>query len=88
MKRIQYYLYDLKEIVKKFYIIDKVSDDTIIGTRPWSQLKHEVCSGNEFEEQSWFQNFNKEEIDLLYALKKIQNDIGIDFSISPQINPV
>ena len=53
-KRIKQYLQELKEIVKKFYIAEMVSDVTKFGSKSWSDIKHVVCSDANYQEESWY----------------------------------
>ena len=78
----------MKEIAKKFYITEWVSEATKIGSKSWGEIKHEVCSDEKYQEQEWYKSLSEDEIALLSALKKIQLDIGIDQEIPAQMNPV
>ena len=71
----------MKEIAKKFYITETVSDESRIGTKTWSEIKHQVCTDESYEDQKWYECLSEDEINLLSTLKKIQLDIGINVEI-------
>ena len=48
IERIEHYKKDLKETVKKFYLMKIVSDGTKFGSSTWKELKSQVCSNEDF----------------------------------------
>lgn len=44
----------IKDKAKRFYLPEKVSDVTKIGSLVWKDIKEKVCSGQAYERESWY----------------------------------
>ena len=44
----------IKDKAKRFYLSDKISDDTQIGSLVWKDIKDRVCASEAFETESWY----------------------------------
>ena len=53
-QRIADFKSQVKDAAKRFYLFDKVSDDSAVGDKTWKDVKQEVCSGEAYMNKSWF----------------------------------
>ena len=53
-KRVHDIKSQLKEVVKSFYLSNKVSDDIQFGNKPWSILKEQIFYSEEYKEEPWY----------------------------------
>ena len=53
-QRIEDIKQQIKDKAKAFYLFDKVSDGTKIGSKQWKEIKAEVCAGEDFKRESWY----------------------------------
>ena len=53
-QRIADFKAQVKDVAKRFYLFDKVSDDSVVGDKTWKDVKQEVCSGEAYMSESWF----------------------------------
>ena len=69
--RVYHYLYDLKEIAKKFYLKEDTSELTKFGSKNWFELKHEVCANDQYLQATWFKDLEDDDRELVTALREI-----------------
>ena len=70
MQRINQYKGLLKEIAKKFYLHQKISDETVIGQKTWKEMKDEVWNNNQYKEKEWYQKLKYYEKELIEEMKQ------------------
>ena len=71
-KRIDDFKTQLKDGAKAFNLGGFVSDSTRIGSKAWKEIKDEVCQGETYQEETWFQELTDHEKTLVSDLKQIQ----------------
>ena len=69
MQRINQYKDLLKEIAKKFYMHQMISDETQIGQMTWKEMKDEVWRNDQYKDQEWYQNLKYYEKELIEEMK-------------------
>ena len=69
--RIDQYKLALKANAKRFYL-SEVSEDTIIGEKPWLEIKKDVCSDDTYKNAAWFTSLPKDKRELIEMLREIQ----------------
>ena len=45
----------IKDKAKRFYLSEKVSDETKIGAFSWKEIKAMVCEGDSYKEENWYE---------------------------------
>ena len=70
-KRVHDIKSQLKEVVKLFYLSNKVSDDIQFGSKPWSILKEQIFYSEEYKEEPWYKELIDDQKDLLEDLRQI-----------------
>ena len=52
-ERINSYKLALENVAIRFYKVD-LSDSTLVGDRPWKDLKEEVCKSEDYKISQWY----------------------------------
>ena len=81
-ERIESYKTALENVAKRFYEVN-LSDLTLVGSKPWHELKTDVCNSEEYRDQHWFQELSSYEQQTVHILKKLQLDVGVSESLQP-----
>ena len=87
-QRITDFKSQVKDAAKRFYLFDKVSDDSAIGDKVWKDIKQVVCSGEEYSSEKWFVDLLDHQKRLVSDLRQMQFEIGLDSPIEPQENRI
>ena len=69
-ERINSYKLALENVAIRFYKVD-LSDLTLIGGRPWKDLKEEVCKSEDYESSLWYQELYPDQQEMVQTLKTI-----------------
>ena len=82
-KRITAIKSSLCESLKNYYLSELISDTTGFGGKAWKEIKDDVCANDSFRNEIWFTELLDHEKALLYDLRQIQLDKGINVPIEP-----
>ena len=64
--------------LERFYLQDKVSDDTLIGQLIWKDIKDKVCGGVSYKNEGWYTELLEHQKRLIEDLRTIQEEIGLN----------
>lgn len=60
----------IKDKAKRFYLTDKISDETKIGPKVWKDIKEIVCSGA-YKNENWYSELLEHQLSLVEDMKTI-----------------
>ena len=61
----------IKDSAKRFYLLNKVSDDTLIGGEKWKDIREQVCKGDSYKTETWYTDLMDHQQRLLDDLKQM-----------------